>query len=144
MLPAVTRMGAILSQLLLPCLAHGWGLRAGLIRWAHARTAASTANVAAVLTSTPLGLGPAGALVATESPHRSQRGPALRRVIATSYEASASPSKAISKKLACLPNPVHGTIASPSNGTARNTSDDQIPLGPPLLVGQVSPTSSPP
>ena len=30
--------------------------------------------------------------------------------------------------------PVHGTIASPSNETWGNTSDDQIPLGPPLLT----------
>jgi hypothetical protein len=27
-------------------------------------------------------------------------------------------------------SPVHGTIERPSNGTAGNTSDDQIPLGP--------------
>jgi hypothetical protein len=34
-------------------------------------------------------------------------------------------------RLAWLLSPVHGTIASPSNGTAANTSDNQIPLGPP-------------
>jgi hypothetical protein len=31
-------------------------------------------------------------------------------------------------------DPVHGTIASPSKGTAGNTSDNQIPLGPPMSL----------
>jgi hypothetical protein len=45
--------------------------------------------------------------------------PPIRRIITAGYAARASPSKAISNRLACLPNPVGATIVAGEQSALR-------------------------